>query len=29
MTTDFDEVLEQAFAALDQIARGDSTGYKA
>ncbi len=29
MTTEFDEVLEQAFAALDQIARGDSTGYKA
>ena len=29
MTSDLDEVLEQAFAALDQIARGDSTGYKA
>ncbi len=29
MTTEFDEVLEQAFAALDQIARGDSSGYKA
>lgn len=29
MTTEFDEVLEQAFAALDQVARGDSSGYKA
>lgn len=29
MTIEFDEVLEQAFAALDQITRGDSTGYKA
>ncbi len=29
MTTEFEEVLEQAFAALDQVARGDSSGYKA
>ena len=29
MTTEFDEVLEQAFAALDRVARGDPSGYKA
>jgi ketosteroid isomerase-like protein len=29
MTTELDEVLEQAFSALDQIARGDPSGYKA
>ncbi len=29
MTTEFDEVLQQGYAALDQIARGDPTGYKA
>lgn len=29
MTADFDEVLEQAYGALDQIARGHSSGYKA
>ena len=29
MTTEFDEVLQQGYAALDQIARGDPSGYKA
>ena len=29
MTANFDEVLDQARAALDQIARGDTSGYRA
>ena len=29
MTAEFEETLKQAYEALDQIARGDSSGYKA